>query len=508
MSKEAKLGLFVVAVIAVFMFFTINMGTLFLKKGEKTHKLYFSSIGTVEIGAPVKQAGLDVGVVEKMYRQTIAEPTKTTYIVVDIRVSNEAQIAIDSKASIQTMGMMGEKYIEVTYGNSPISATAETHLEGQGPADVDKVMEKMISLSNDIQFTVQSLNKILGDSAFQKSITNLIANLDQFSKNLNDLIGGQKSQFTTIVNNIEAASADLRSMMATAEVMIGNASSLIGDNQSDIRKTVANTAEITGFIKKDLMGNINTTTTSIRDFVKDLHDFSEKLNNAAENAGTMIAKLNTVVDESRPDVKEAMHNLKKFTDSANNATAKIDDLLKQVEQRDGIVHKIIFDEELANNAKKTIQQAEGALTSFNKFPERLSLITQFRYFNDRPRFDLDDNYFRADMGVQYNFNDKFYAMIGANDLGADNGIEAQVYYQLGKFILHGGVIESEMGLGIDWQIIDRWMVGIEAIGLTDREKDRVDVYTDIKMWKDIFLTGGVQDIGNERYPNVGLKLKF
>ena len=112
------------------------------------------------------------------------------------------------------------------------------------------------------------------------------------------------------------------------------------------------------------------------------------------------------------------------------------------------------------------------------------------------------------MGVQYNFNDNFYAMLGANDLGASNDIEAQVYYKLGQFILHGGVIESEMGLGVDWQIFSRWMVGVEAIGLTDREKDRIDVYTDFKMWKDIYLTGGVQDIGNERYPNAGIKLKF
>jgi phospholipid/cholesterol/gamma-HCH transport system substrate-binding protein len=515
MSKEAKLGLFVIVVIAVFLFFTVNMGALFFKKGAHTHKIYFGSIGTLEDGAPVKQAGFDVGVVESIALETIHEPTKTTYIVVEIRVSDEAQVAIDSKATIQTMGMMGEKYIELTFGMSPVSATKETRIQGQGPAELDKVIERAIDLSNDVQITVQSFNRIIGDPQLQENIVVFINNLEQFSERLNNVLGGERERLTNIMANAEAASGDLRRMLATAELLITDVRSVINDNKIDLHRTISNTADLTEKLKTDVVGNvqlavgnINDTVIDLREFVSDLRSFSDKLNGTVDNANSIVNRVGDIVDENRPDMKDSLSNLKRLTESANRASTKIENLLHAIDENEGLVHKLIYDEEMGTTTHKTIQEAEEVLSTFTTFPERLSLYTEFRAFSDRPRFAPDDDFFRADMGIQYDFTDQMRVYIGSNNLGSSNDIEAQVYYQLGRFILHGGVIESEVGLGIDWEIYKRWLIGMEAIGLTDRGKDRLNIYTDINVWKDIYLTGGIEDIGNKRYPNAGLKFKF
>jgi hypothetical protein len=246
----------------------------------------------------------------------------------------------------------------------------------------------------------------------------------------------------------------------------------------------------------------------LREFVSDLRSFSDKLNGTVDNANGIVNRVGAIVDENRPNMKDSIDNIKRLTDSANRASNKIENLLNTIDEKEGLVHKLIYDEEMGTATHKTIQEAEEVLNTFTTFPERLSLYTEFRAFTDRPRFAPDDDFFRADMGIQYDFTDRMRVYIGSNNLGSSNDIEAQVYYQLGRFILHGGVIESEVGLGIDWEIYKRWLIGMEAIGLTDREEERLNIYTDINIWKDIYLTGGIEDIGDKRYPNAGVKFKF
>lgn len=515
MSKEAKLGLFVLAVIVVFTFFTVNMGALFFKKGERTFKVYFDTVGTLETGAPVKQAGLDVGIVEKKAKETIYNPTKTTYIVTTIRVSNDADIAVDSKGSIQTMGIMGEQFIEITFGSSPVSATAETRIYGEGPAKLDDVIEHAVTLSNEVQKTVKAFNNIIGDPQTQQNLVIFINNLEEFSAKLNNALGGESDRLTQIMANAEAASANLESLIATAEVFITDVHSIVKENKSDLHKTIANTASITDTIKKDIMGdvklavgNLNDTAIDIREFVTDLRSFSTKLNESIDEAKSIITKLGGSVDENRPELKETFRNIRKLTETADSASKRVDNLLKQIQERDGLVHKVIYDEEMSQNTKKTIHKAEGVLNTFSEFPDRLSLETQLLYFPDRHRFNPDDDHLRADMTINYDFSDSISAAIGGNNLGSSNDIEAQLYYKWGQIYLHGGVIESEVGLGVDWHIFDRWMVGAEAIGLTDYEDDRIDVYSEFNIWKNIYLRGGVQDIGDERFPNFGVKMVF
>ncbi|MBD3267477.1 MCE family protein, partial [bacterium] len=375
MSKEAKLGLFVVIVVAVFMFFTINMGALFFKQGEKTFQIYFDSVGTLEEGAPVKQAGLDVGFVEEKAKEIVYNPTKSVDIVVTIRTNEKADIAIDSKASIQTMGMMGEKYIELTFGTSPVSATEATRIEGQGPVALDNVMENAVALTNEVQTTVESLNEIFGDEKFKNNLLLFVGNMESFSEKLNNMMGGERQRLQTILTNIKTASADLSRLIATAELFITDSREMVNENRPAIHKTLANTADISETLKNDVMdevkftvSNMNNTMIDVKEFVADLRSFSTRLNTSVDKVDGIIAKVDGVVEENKPDIKDSFSNLKKFSENASQASDRIDNLLKQIQDRDGLIHKVIYDEEMAESTKKTIAQTEGVMNTFSTFP--------------------------------------------------------------------------------------------------------------------------------------------
>ena len=497
MTKEAKLGLFVLLVLAVFLFFTINMGALFFKRGERVFHIYFDNIGTLDVGAPVKQAGYDVGEVHAISLQTIAEPTPTTYIVVQVRVSDDALISVDSRASLQTLGMMGEKYIEITFGKGN-PATRETRLVGEGPYEIDRVIKNAVDLSNEVMVTVQSLNKIFADPELPKNINHLIANLEQVSLNLNLVIGGHQENITILVQNSVAASEHLRSMIATAELFITDLQNLTHRNAGRIDQTLDNVAAISQDARDNLMADIKTTTAQLKEFTR-------KLDDSVESANRMMVRLESLVDRQTPEVERAITNIGDISDNARQTSVRINEMLNQ---REGLVHDLFYDPELAQAAKETIIQASGVVKSINTIPNRLTFNAEFSYFTENPRFDPDDNAFRADLGLQFDLNDDFYLYAGGNNLGTANQLEAQLGYHWGPLTLHGGMIESELGAGVDWQIMDRLMFGVEGVGLSDRHKERLDAYTQYRLWEQMYLFGGAQDITDDVFPNAGIRVRF
>lgn len=480
--SEVKLGFFVLTVLAVFLFFTVNMGSIFLNKGERAYQLYFDNIGTLDVGAPVKQAGYDVGEVTGISLQTIAEPTPATYIVVEVRVSDDAIISTDSKASLQTLGMMGEKYIEITFGKGP-PATAGTRIEGRGPYELDRVMQNAVDLTNELMVTVQSINSIFGDSDFQTDITNLIANIEQFSENLNTLIGGEEDGVRKLIDNALAASAKLNTMLATAEIFVGDLRRISLKNESRIDETLENTAAIT----------------------REFRQLSSKLDDSLGKANSAIAKIESLVDRGGPGLARTAENLSEITENAKEATARINEM---IQREGGLVHDLFYDDDLSESAKSTVRKASGVIGAIASAPDRLSFNAEMLYFADDPRYDANDHNIRADLGLQYDFSDSLYIYLGGNNLGSTNDFEGQFGYRWNRLTFHGGVNESELAAGVDLQILDRWMVGLEGVGLTDNDEERLDAYSQVRLWDELYLIGGAQDITDEVFPNAGLRIRF
>lgn len=116
------------------------------------YKFQFDSIATLEIGAPVKQMGFDVGEVTKINvkRDKI---TKQNYIEVTVKVTDDAEISNDSQAYIQTLGMMGEKYLDVSFGQG-LPATSESLLIGVTEYDIDSKIQNTAKLTKELLFNV------------------------------------------------------------------------------------------------------------------------------------------------------------------------------------------------------------------------------------------------------------------------------------------------------------------------------------------------------------------
>ena len=110
-------------------FFAGNIEELFVKKVEL--KANFRDVGGLRKGAPVWLFGTEIGAV----RGIDLNPTYGTVVTMSINRSALPYIRKDSNASVLTMGLLGDKYVEISAGSPNGGAHPATRDDPRSFAD-------------------------------------------------------------------------------------------------------------------------------------------------------------------------------------------------------------------------------------------------------------------------------------------------------------------------------------------------------------------------------------
>ncbi len=189
-SSEIKSGFFVLVTIVMLLVLTFVVGGYF-KKGANEWKIQFGYLSGLSDDAPVYYAGREVGKVDSI--QILRGESRP--ILVTVKVSPDAYVRKDSVAYIDTLGMMGEKFIEISVGSKDAPAMEVGQvIEGKDPIAMHVLIRKMNLLADEVTQMTESLNPLL--------------------KTTNDLVGGNKEEISKTLGNLHEVSSNLRDMTA------------------------------------------------------------------------------------------------------------------------------------------------------------------------------------------------------------------------------------------------------------------------------------------------------
>ncbi|NLK85609.1 MAG: outer membrane lipid asymmetry maintenance protein MlaD [Aeromonadales bacterium] len=113
-KAEILVGLFVLLGILASVVLALKVAGLVLDSNTATYRVYakFENIGSLRIRAPVRIGGVLIGRVTN-----ISLDNETLTPVVELSIENQYnKLSSESKASIQTAGIIGEQYISITPG--------------------------------------------------------------------------------------------------------------------------------------------------------------------------------------------------------------------------------------------------------------------------------------------------------------------------------------------------------------------------------------------------------
>jgi phospholipid/cholesterol/gamma-HCH transport system substrate-binding protein len=187
---EFRVGIFVTAglFLAMLVIFMLGSEQQFF---QRQYTLYanFDDIGGLRVGAPVQLAGLKVGFVDGIRLQPDVERQQIT---VKLRVKRTFQDRIreDSVASIETQGLLGDKYIFITMGSGaqavlPDKGMIQTKKTTSIFALADKagdIMENIDEASKSIKDMFSGFKGEKGESDFKTMISSLRKTIEQVEK--------------------------------------------------------------------------------------------------------------------------------------------------------------------------------------------------------------------------------------------------------------------------------------------------------------------------------------
>ena len=142
--SKIKVGLVVTIALLVLLgavFFAGNIQTLFLK--EVDLRIQFPSVEGLRRGAPVWVLGLEEGTVGDMRLDPLYG------VVVDISIHKNAMryLKKDSEATILTMGLLGDKYIEVGVGSKEAGALRSGDIiAGTSRPEIGEEMSRLVDI--------------------------------------------------------------------------------------------------------------------------------------------------------------------------------------------------------------------------------------------------------------------------------------------------------------------------------------------------------------------------
>lgn len=179
-GNEIKTGIMVVICLAILLGLTVRIGGLgSLKKGYEM-KVQFNYAAGLKEGAPVYLTGVEMGEIKDVQ---IDYTDEGTVVIFSLWLDSAAKLRRDSVAFIATMGLMGEKYLELSSGSPGSPFLPEGSLiVGKEPILMDEMMEKANEIADNLNAGISDL-RILTKNVDSTLVENR-AQIDEIIKNM------------------------------------------------------------------------------------------------------------------------------------------------------------------------------------------------------------------------------------------------------------------------------------------------------------------------------------
>lgn len=247
---NAKLGIFIFlgsSLLVVLIFLLGNKDQLFASTFEI--KAYFKNTEGLRNGASIRFGGIDVGAVKDI---TIVNDTSGR-IEVSMRVLEEIRrfIKKDSRASIETEGLVGNKVVLITMGSDKAEEVGDggtiSSKEPLSFADVIEETQGILAytkdMTKDLSEIVRKVNsgdgtigKIINDDKLYNAAANLTETADQSLSSLTDDLKAVIILFDKLGKGVENVVGNINNVVAGIDTVmkgISDGKGLIGSLVSD-----------------------------------------------------------------------------------------------------------------------------------------------------------------------------------------------------------------------------------------------------------------------------------
>jgi phospholipid/cholesterol/gamma-HCH transport system substrate-binding protein len=295
-GEQVWVGLFVLIAAALLVAAVLSMAGVF-RRGNIPHRAYFKFGGGLEPGAIARFGGIKAGSVQRVR----VDPQDSTRIEIDFSVARNIPLKTDSVATITSLGVLGDNFLELTTGSrqaplappgsvvksqEAVSFTDLGDMAGELQPMVQQVLHKLSQRLDELQVTVARTNDLLND----RNRAHISASLS----NLSSMLAEDRPKLSATLDNFQTASArlapllnDFKKTIAQANDALAHVDAVMVDNRLDLRtsiielrKTLASASSVMDQLDRTLnynTGNIDQALENVRVTTQQLRELTEKV---------------------------------------------------------------------------------------------------------------------------------------------------------------------------------------------------------------------------------------
>lgn len=339
---EARVGVFVLAALAVLVGFVVVLGDVSFSPG---FRLYadFGFTGGLQTGAPVQVSGVKVGRIthlQLLSSESVPAPAlvrnalgqdQKPLVRATLMLEPEAKPLLTDKAifSVGTQGVIGETYLELSPAQSVASDDTPTPLvEHSVVRGVDAPRLHLVTLQ--LAELIHLVDGFLG-ATHRAPFDEVGQGLGSLLRTINGVLGSHGDALSGAVGDMTHAVADLRVILTTVRNVLGDGSDLTAVMR-DGRSSLA-------ALRTSLPAVLTEAETSLRD----VH--------------ALITRADGVLDENA--LRDTLNNAQQAVAQMHKAAIEARQLLSKVHAGQGTMGGLLTDAQIYDDMKELLRDLKN-----------------------------------------------------------------------------------------------------------------------------------------------------
>lgn len=472
--SATKVGLAVLMSFAAFVGIWYFLNRQTFRSNTYPLQVSFPDAQNITPGAAVRMAGVEVGVVREIGL------TKDNQALLDLRIFRRYEIPKDSRFTVTSGGLIGEKYVSINPRVGEAAAIpAGARVQGQGTVQIEDLMATASQLASSADQVIQESRLALMDT--RRAINEL-------SRYVQD--PRLKESLLVSMRNAEVASRNIVRATETADRTAQEFRSIAAEARPTMRRTLAsveqstgNIAELTGAINEivageDIKSGLGATVNNLRLSSEQLPLITQRMANITANIEKLSAD-----PAYATELRETFTNLRVATSEARESAEAINETVQRLTGR-----------------FRRNRPDGGTPTSTPPDPRAVPLHGTVDLVQN-----LDPGRFHADVNAVVPFGQKSFVRGGIYGLGEENRLNFQIGEAFSEeWSARYGLYKGWLGLGLDQNF------GRESgwsFDLYHPNRPSLDVYARRRLQKDTSIVVGVESLFQNPTPSIGIRIR-
>lgn len=418
MKREVKLGVFIfigILILVTFVLMVGDLGELFKRPGYSLFVRFESAAG-LEKGTTVRLAGVKVGYVTEIQ-------LKNSRAWVELNVKEGVKVNKEAKATLASLGFLGEKYVEIIPGEKQGFYQPGDVIKGIPPVSFDQLGTLMFSIGEEVK---------------------------HMGKTLQELVGGEETR-------------------------------------TDFRETLDNMASLSAELEGFFRTNKPEVQRSLRSSTRAFQKLDQSLEKTSRDIQEMTSLIKKMAEENRENLKTNLSRMKELMKEAEKSLELLHKALRKIDEKEGTLGKMIHQPELYQKAEAAVEDLEKTVHSFSDWNWELGVRGDYMAESGAVRSSLSlwvfpsENHYLLAQIVRDPWLDRFV-------------YSSQLGIRRGAFSPRFGIMESKIGVGVDWFVWkDRLKLSVEGFDFNRDPRPRFRLWARYAPSPSFRLILGVED---------------